>query len=356
MAKLVLLLIHCCVVVALCYHAPTSRNPVDWNSFHEYEANEHGCPPGSYLKTLSSETKGDVCRLSDGDTADKKNHFVCPGGCVKAAPPLYCVSLEEPPQNKPCRAQVSQAPVRGGNFTNCLTLNRGFMPRYLSEDDARRVLYVVGASFERNERVQRLETSASLAPSDLAARRTLRREFASAWVRARSSSALAEHAPLSTMSDDAAFVAVLLSGEVRSFLTPPVQLFWELVVGAMRESGRKPLVFGSLVARGEAEEQQVRTAFEGLGIVSASLEFTRHLVEGADQHTRRAEAFRLMLKHEREAGTATSHVLVLRPDCLYLPLTRAESLAQLFEADDVVVVSSDLFASMPRRLAGLYPS
>ena len=194
-------------------------------------------------------------------------------------------------------------------------------------------------------------------------------------------------------SSKAEKLALVMSGDVRSFLSSPVQAYWRQFIKALRVTKRTPVLFAFVAPHGHAtsaaridEERQILSAIEALGIEAHAIfpvggrngppnwlpwqQSRYELVlkdtpfsewpspattpSSAWQLLRRAVAYDTMLQYETLHRMVFAAVLMLRPDTILPPLTRSSSLRAMWRSDDVAVVVSDMFAALPRAVSDFY--
>lgn len=193
-------------------------------------------------------------------------------------------------------------------------------------------------------------------------------------------------------------VALIMSGQTRSFLNPEVLLYWKRVVDAIRTSGRLPVLFAVLdevslsrfkpgtpsVKHNDSIQvlQQVLTELDAgsnfvflHGKTSMDVHASyvmdpalRKLLTPADDREAKymgagsecgfmkmAIGLDLMLQYERFTQTCFSHVFRARPDYVFLNWEHPSYLAKVWnKLDDMVYMINDVVAMMPREHAGAY--
>lgn len=205
------------------------------------------------------------------------------------------------------------------------------------------------------------------------------------------------------------FVALMLTGQVRGFLNPLIQQYWRDMIASIRSLGLTVRIFAVLELQSwtasshvyplghpkrstfatsvhNDTEESVRLALDLLSAGSFEAHFLNGQVRCSDhaslitspqlrslitypsmnqsppinigyacnQYSKLLVAYDMLVAWETSSGTIVLHVLRLRPDLISFPMASAGWLQRAFKIHDAVFVCNDVFAIMPRPLAGSY--
>lgn len=262
--------------------------------------------------------------------------------------------------------------------------NCGDEPPILTNDTIMGILDVYDASYHRAQRLKFLEAHMNISHSDAKISYTdMHRRCKPMFVRE------------CTYKNA---VAIILSGQTRSFLNPEVLLYWQRVLHAIRSSGRLPVIFAVLdeisvsrvqpgknlvkhndsikVLRKVLSDLDAGSNFVFLHGNSSMAEHARYVMDPGirkmltpsnDAETKymgggsecsfmkMVVGLDLLLQYERYTNTCFSHVFRARPDYVFLNWERPAYLEKVWaELDDVVYLINDVAAMMPREYAGVY--
>ena len=279
----------------------------------------------------------------------------------------------------------------------------------LTRADVRRVVENVDASVSRETRLVALR---DVSPSVAAALAPPRAYAAAALERPR------RPPPFSAEFPATAGCAILMGGQVRSFLSMPVQRFWRLWMASAGPD--KPIVFGALdlltMNRGDmvglldwklterlVDASTIERAFKDLGITyvaawdaaraaelrakgAVDMELHSAMVQDIPGfrdllgdakrpeksylyrslggiylgYAKKLIAFAALLRWERKNRQSFAHVVSVRPDVVYPAVLAKHAgvsfFARLRGLDGVAFVANDVFGAMPRSHAFSYCS
>lgn len=164
-------------------------------------------------------------------------------------------------------------------------------------------------------------------------------------------------------------VAVVMTGKTRYFMNQAILQFWKGVVGAVRASGRSPVL---LTVFDEAEG----TGLDTMSLMSRMEDFAskvknpklRSILTPLDEreaawfqeptasdHRRRVIVLDSVLQYEQNHDICFSHILYGRPDYIYPQWTNVNTLAYAWaHMSDVTYLVGNLTAIIPRRAAGAF--